>query len=84
MAKNPAVNTGDARDMGLISGLDRSSEYRKWLLTPVFLCGKSHGQRRLVGYSPWDCKESDKTKQITLSLLTTNFLFFKLLCVFFF
>ena len=27
--------------------------------TPVFLPGKSHGQRRLVGYSPWGHKESD-------------------------
>ena len=25
---------------------------REWLLTPVFLPGKSHGHRRLVGYSP--------------------------------
>ena len=24
--------------------------------TPVLLPGKSHGQRRLVGYSPWGCK----------------------------
>ena len=23
------------------------------------LAGKSHGQRSLVGYSPWDCKELD-------------------------
>ena len=23
---------------------------------PVYLPGKSHGQRSLVGYSPWDCK----------------------------
>ena len=29
---------------------------RKWQPTPVFLPGKSHGQRRLVGYSPWGCK----------------------------
>ena len=27
--------------------------------TPVFLPGESHGQRRLVGYSPWGCKELD-------------------------
>ena len=27
--------------------------------TPVFLPGKSHGQRSLVGYSLWGCKESD-------------------------
>ena len=30
---------------------------------PVFLPGKSHGQRRLVGYSPWGCKELDTTEQ---------------------
>ena len=26
---------------------------RKWQSTPVFLPGKSHGQRSLVGFSPW-------------------------------
>jgi len=30
---------------------------RKWQPTPVFLPGKSHGQRSLVGYSPWGCKK---------------------------
>ena len=30
---------------------------RKWQSTPVFLHGKFHGQRSLVGYSPWDHKE---------------------------
>ena len=29
---------------------------RKWQPTPVFLPGKSHGQRRLAGYSPWGRK----------------------------
>ena len=32
---------------------------RKWQPTPVLLPGKSHGQRSLVGYSPWGRKESD-------------------------
>ena len=41
---------------------------RKWQLTPVFLLGESHGQRRLVGYSPWGRKESDRTQRLTLSL----------------
>ena len=36
--------------------------------TPVFLPGKSHGQRSLAGYSPWDYKESDTTEQLTLDL----------------
>ena len=34
---------------------------REWLPTPVFLPGESHGQRSLVGYSPWGLKESDAT-----------------------
>ena len=35
---------------------------RKWQPTPVFSPRESHGQRRLVGYSPWDCKELDTTE----------------------
>ena len=35
---------------------------RKWQPTPVPLPGKSPGQRSLVGYSPWGCKESDTTE----------------------
>ena len=34
---------------------------RKWQPTPVFLPGKSHGQRNLADYSPWHCKESNTT-----------------------
>ena len=37
---------------------------RKWQSTPVFLPGKSHGWRRLVGYSPWGCKELDTTERL--------------------
>ena len=32
---------------------------RKWQPTLLFLPGKSHGQRRIAGYSPQSCKESD-------------------------
>ena len=32
---------------------------RKWQSAPVFLPGKSHGQRSLAGYSPECLKESD-------------------------
>ena len=39
---------------------------RKWQSTPVFLPGKSHGQRNLVGYSPWGLKESDMTDHIQM------------------
>ena len=35
---------------------------RKWQPTPVFLPGESQGQKSLVGYSPWSCKELDMTE----------------------
>ena len=35
---------------------------RKWQPTPVFLPGKSPGQRSLVGSSPWGREESDVTE----------------------
>ena len=34
---------------------------RQWQSTPVLLPGKSHGQRSLVGCSPWGRTESDTT-----------------------
>ena len=34
--------------------------------TPVFLLEEFRGQRSLVGYSPWGCKESDMTERLTL------------------
>ena len=37
---------------------------RKLQPTPVLLPGKSHGQRSVVGYSPWGRKESDTTKRL--------------------
>ena len=39
---------------------------RQWQPTPVFLPGKSHGQRSLAGYSPWGQKESDTTDKLSL------------------
>ena len=35
---------------------------REWQLSPVFLPGEFHAQRRLVGYSPWGHKELDTTE----------------------
>ena len=40
---------------------------RERQLTPVFLPGKSHGQRSLAGYSPRGCKESDTSEQLSTS-----------------
>ena len=38
---------------------------RQWQPTPVFLPGKSYGERSLMGYSPWGHKELDTTEQLT-------------------
>ena len=35
---------------------------KKWQLTSIFLPGESHGQRSLVGYSPWGNKELHTTE----------------------
>ena len=53
MVKNPPANAGDASST---PGLGRSLGEGKWQPTPVVLPGKSHGQRSLVGYSPWGRK----------------------------
>ena len=42
---------------------------RKWQPTPVFLPGKSQGQRNLVGDSPWGGKESDTTERLSTHVL---------------
>ena len=47
---------------GFDSGAAKNPWSRKWQPTPVFLHGKFHGQRSLVGYSPWGHKELDMTE----------------------
>ena len=37
---------------------------RQWQPTLVLLPGKSHGQRSLVGCSPWGCEESSTTERL--------------------
>ena len=43
---------------------------RKWIPTPLFLPGESHGQRSLAGYSPQGHRESDMTERLTFLPLT--------------
>ena len=66
--KNPPASAGDVRDTGSIPGLGRFPPRRALQPTPVFLPGKSHGQRSLVDYSPCGHKESDMTEQLIFSL----------------
>ena len=53
VVKNLPANAGDIRDAVSIPGLGRLPWRRTQQPTPVFLPGESHGQRSLVGYSPW-------------------------------
>ena len=39
--------------------------------TPVLLLGEFHGQRSVVGYSPWGCKKLDMNKHISIYSLDT-------------
>ena len=49
-----------------VQSLVRKIPWRRgWLPTPIVLPGEVHGQRSLVGYSPWGRKESDMTSQLT-------------------
>ena len=47
---------------------------RKWQPTLVFLPWKSHGQRSLVGYTPWGQKESDTTEWLHVHIHEMVFL----------
>ena len=63
MVKNSPAIAGDERDLGLIPGLGRSPGKENGNPLPAFLLGESHGQRSLVGYSPWGRKELNATEQ---------------------
>ena len=55
--KEPACQSRKLRGVSSISGLGKIYRRRARQPMPVFLPGKSQGQRRsLVGYSPWDPK----------------------------
>ena len=58
MVKNLPANAGESNS---IHGLGSSIGERNGNPLPVFLPGKFHGKRSLVGYSPWGCKDLDKT-----------------------
>ena len=62
MVKNMPDNGGDLREAGSDPWVGEILWRRALQYTPVYLPGESPGQRSLVGYSPWGCKESDTTE----------------------
>ena len=55
----PAMQETQVQSLGWEDPLSRKQQ-----LTPIFLPGKFHGKRSLLGYSPWACKESDMTDRL--------------------
>ena len=56
-----------AGDLDLDPWVGKIPWRRAWLPTPVFWPGEFHGL-----YSPWVCKESDTTEQLSLSLFPSS------------
>ena len=59
VSKESACNV---EDLGLIPGLGRSPEGGQGNPLQCSYLENLHGQRSLVGYSPWGHKESDMTE----------------------
>ena len=55
MVKNPPA-------IGFYPWVGKIPWRRAWQPTPLFFPGESHGQRSLMSYSPWGCKELDLTE----------------------
>ena len=60
MVKNPFANAGD---VGSVSGLRGCPVRRKWLLTPVFLPGESHGRGAWRATIHWIAKSRISTME---------------------
>ena len=62
-------STCSAGEPGSIPGSRRSleKEMATHSHTHIFLPGEFHGQRNLVDYSPWGCKNLDTTKHLKFS-----------------
>ena len=54
VVKNLPAKAGDIMRLGFNHWVGKTPWRREWQATPVFLPREFHGQRSLVGYSPWD------------------------------
>ena len=63
LADSSVRNDRDENNPQELLAIDRYIDWsRNWQLTPVFLPGKFHGQRKLAGYSPWSLADSNMTE----------------------
>ena len=69
LVKNlPAMQAAWVRSLGWEDPVEKGMATHSSILL-----GDSYGQKSLEGYSPWGCKESEMTDQLTLSLLRQGF-----------
>ena len=61
-SKDSACQFRRQKRLGFDPWVRKSPWRKKWQPTPVFLPGKSCGQKSLVGYSPRGCKESNTSE----------------------
>ena len=62
--KSDLAHTSSINGNSIAINIVINTTIRKWQPTSVFLPGKFHEQRSLVGYSPWCCKELDTTERL--------------------
>ena len=62
MVKNPPANAGDTRDMGSISGVERSPGGGHGKPLQYSCLENPWTERSLAGYSSYGCEESDMTE----------------------
>ena len=58
----------------ILMGSKHKNWRRQWHPIPVLLLGKSHGQRSLVGCSPWVHEESDTTERLSFHFSLFTFM----------
>ena len=85
VGKESTCNAGHTGRHGFNPQVGKIPWRRAWQPTPVFLPGELHGQRNLVGYSPWGHKELDTTEvtEHTHMHVNTNAFLFSGFCFFF-
>ena len=70
VVKNLPTNAGWCKRHRLDPWLRKIPWSKKWQTAPVFLPGKSHGQRSLMGYSLWGGKELDVAEHLHAHVCT--------------
>ena len=72
VVKDPPANARDVKRLTLDPWVGKIPWRKAWQPTPVFLPGESHGQRSLLGYSPWGAKSQTRLKRLSTAHTAGN------------